>query len=75
MAEAVGFRHVFRFSDARDWASSAGEVLALPGPTFVHAEVEAGNEGPIGRTPAEPARYLQHSLAEWSRVMRDALLG
>lgn len=74
MAEAAGFRHVFRIEDARSWASAVPEILTLTGPTFVHALVEAGHEGPIGRTPEEPARYLQHSLAEWSRIMRAALV-
>lgn len=74
MAEAAGFRHVFRFEDARSWASSAQEILTLLGPTFVHAVMEPGDEGPIGRTPEEPARYLQHSLADWSRITRNALL-
>ena len=36
--------------------------------------VEAGNEGPISRSPDEDARYLQISLAEWSRILRGALL-
>lgn len=75
MAEAAGFRHVFRFEDARAWAESVREVLTLPGPTFVHAVVQAGMEGPIGRTRDEAARYLRHSLADWSRAMRQALTG
>jgi len=28
----------------------------------------------IGRTSVEPARYLQHSLAAWSRILRAALI-
>jgi len=74
LAEAAGFRHVFRFENARSWASAAPEILTLTGPTFVHALVEAGSEGPIGRSPEEPARYLQYSLAEWSRIMRAGLV-
>ncbi|NNF14921.1 MAG: thiamine pyrophosphate-binding protein [Gemmatimonadetes bacterium] len=74
MAEAAGFRHVFRFEDARSWASAAPEILTLTGPTFVHTLVEAGDEGPIARSPEESARYLQQSLAEWSRIMRAALV-
>ncbi|MDX1493716.1 MAG: thiamine pyrophosphate-dependent enzyme [Longimicrobiales bacterium] len=73
MAAAAGFRQVFRFEEARKWAEAIPQILSLPGPTFVHAMVEAGEEGPIGRSADEPARYLQHSLAEWSRVMRNAL--
>jgi hypothetical protein len=37
--------------------------------------VERGSEGPISRTAAEQARYLRHSLADWSRIMRRALVG
>lgn len=73
MAEAAGFRHVFRFEEARSWASATPEILTLTGPTFVHALVEAGDEGPIGRTPDEAARYLQYSLADSARIVRGAL--
>ncbi len=73
MAEAAGFRHVFRFEEARSWASAAPEILTLTGPTFVHALVEAGDEGPIGRTPDEAAGYLQCSLADSARIVRGAL--
>ncbi|MEM7414128.1 MAG: thiamine pyrophosphate-dependent enzyme [Gemmatimonadota bacterium] len=73
LAEAAGFRNVFAFDDARAWAEAADSVMAAPGPTLVHVVVEPGGEGPIGRTSAEPARYLQHSLADWSRVVRHAL--
>ena len=43
---------------------------------FTHFSVwpEPGTQGPIGRSPAEPARYLQHSLSDWSKIMRTALL-
>jgi thiamine pyrophosphate-dependent acetolactate synthase large subunit-like protein len=74
LAQAAGFRHVFRFEDARDYAAAIEEVLRLPGPTFVHAIVQPGEEGPIGRGPSEPARYLRHSLAEWSAMFRKALV-
>jgi sulfopyruvate decarboxylase subunit beta len=73
MAEAAGFRHVFEFDDARSWAEAVPGVLELPGPTFVHALVEPGEQGPIGRSADEQARYLRHSLAEWSAIMRSAL--
>lgn len=73
MAEAAGFPRVHRFEDAAAWEEAVPEILSEPGPTFVHAVVEAGEEGPIGRSAEEPARYLQHSLAEWARIMREAL--
>jgi len=73
VAEAVGFRRVYQFEDPRAWAETLPEILGSLGPTFVHVRVEPGNQGPIGRTPDEPARYLQHSLADWSRIMKAAL--
>jgi thiamine pyrophosphate-dependent acetolactate synthase large subunit-like protein len=72
-AEAAGFRRVHRFEDPRAWAEAVPEVLASLGPTFVHAVVEPGTQGPIGRSADEEARYLRHPLAEWSRILRDAL--
>jgi len=73
LAHAAGFRSVHYFEDARAWAEAVPDILRDPGPTFVHARVEPGSQGPIGRSPSEPARYLRHSLAEWSRIMRAAL--
>ncbi len=73
LAQAAGFRHVFRFEEARPYAEAVGDILSLPGPTFVHAVVEPGREGPISRGPAEQARYLRHSLADWSHQLRAAL--
>jgi len=75
MAEAAGFRAVYRFDDARAWSEAVAEVLSCPGPTFVHVVTEPGHQGPIGRSDDEQARYLQHSLAEWSEIMRSALAG
>lgn len=73
LAEAAGFRHVFYFEEARPWAEAVPDLLTLIGPTFVHVRMEPGEQGPIGRSPDERARYLRHSLAEWSRVVRAAL--
>jgi thiamine pyrophosphate-dependent acetolactate synthase large subunit-like protein len=73
LAEAAGFRRVLRVDDPRAWAEAVPDILTTPGPTFVHAVVEPGEQGPIGRSEAEAARYLRHSLAEWSLRMRAAL--
>lgn len=73
LAAAAGFRHVFRFEDARAWSEGVVEVLRVPGPTCVHVLVEPGEQGPIGRGEEESARYLRHSLADWSRIVRAAL--
>jgi hypothetical protein len=74
LAEAAGFRNVFRFEDPRDYIESLPEVLDALGPTFVHALVRAGSEGPIGRGPDEEVPYLRPSLAESARSLRDTLL-
>jgi len=73
MARAAGFRRVFRFEEAGAFAAAVPDLLSAPGPTFACVVVERTGEGPISRTPSEQARYLQVSLAAWSRSMRDAL--
>ena len=75
LAEAAGFRQAYHFDDARTWAEQLPEILSSLGPTFVHLAVAPGTQGPIGRSESEPARYLQHSLSEGSRIMREALTG
>ncbi len=75
LAEAAGFREVYRADDPRAWAATVPEILTLVGPTFVHAIIEPGSQGPIGRSGREQARYLRYSLAEWSRIVRTALTG
>lgn len=74
LAEAAGFREVFRFEDARAWAEAVPAILRSVGPVFVHALVEPGEQGPIARADTEAARYLRVSLADWSRTMRSALV-
>ena len=73
LAEAAGFRNVFRFDDARDYVESLPEVLGVVGPTFVHALVKPGSEGPIARGASVGVAYLQASLAESARALRAAL--
>jgi thiamine pyrophosphate-dependent acetolactate synthase large subunit-like protein len=74
MAAACGFTRVFDYEDAGAYASALPDLLHTPGPTFVRVLVERGAEGPIGRDPEEDTRYLQTSLARWSRSFRAALL-
>jgi thiamine pyrophosphate-dependent acetolactate synthase large subunit-like protein len=74
LAEAAGFRSVFFFDDPHAYAEAVRAVLAAPGPTFVHAVVKPGHEGPIARGDAEAAPYLRLSLAESARAVRNALL-
>jgi thiamine pyrophosphate-dependent acetolactate synthase large subunit-like protein len=74
LAAAAGFRNVLRFDAPREWAESVPRLLTLTGPTFAHVVVAPGSQGPITRGSGESARYLRHSLADWSRIMRAALL-
>lgn len=73
MAKAAGFPLVFKFDDPVAYAEAIPDLLSAPGPVFVHVLVEQGTEGPISRSSSEHARYLQSSLAGWSRTMRTAL--
>ena len=75
MAKAAGFPLVFKFDDPAAYAEAVPDLLHAPGPTFVHVLVEPGDEGPISRSSSEQARYLQSSLAGWSRTLRTALGG
>ena len=75
LAVAAGFRSVFRFDDARDYIESLPEVLDALGPTFVHALVKPGSEGPIARGPSQEVAYLRPSLAESARALRSTLVG
>jgi sulfopyruvate decarboxylase subunit beta len=73
MARAAGFPRTFHFDDAEAYEAALDEILHAPGPTFVNVRVETGCEGPISRTDRETARYIQSSIADWSRRMRAAL--
>ncbi len=73
MARAAGFARVYRFDDAEAYQATLPEILRGAGPTLVHVEVAPGSQGPISRSAAEPSRYLQSSLARWSRTFRSAL--
>lgn len=75
MAEAAGFRAVFRFEDPRSYVDELPDVLRTLGPTFVHVLVEPGKEGPIGRGPTETVPYLKPSLADSARGVREVLGG
>ena len=75
MAKAAGFRRRYDIHDAEDYEGRLDEILAADGPVFVSVRVVPGVEGPISRSDGESARYLQTSLADWSRTFRQALLG
>ena len=73
MAEAAGFNRVYAFSRAEEYEVALPELLTEDGPIFVNVEMDRGFEGPISRSSAEEARYLQTSLAHWSGEFRKAI--
>ncbi len=73
MARAAGFPRVYDLRRAKDFESVLPAILSKEGPIFVGVTMEPGTEGPIGRSSAEEAPYLQTSLAQWSREFRRAL--
>ena len=73
MARAAGFPLAWRIEDAAAWEARLDDVLSAPGPVFASVSVERGDEKPLRRRAPEEARYLQVSLADWSRAMREAL--
>ena len=73
LARAAGFPRVYDLAWASDFETVLPAILAKEGPIFVTVQMERGNEGPISRSPGEEARYLQVSLAEWSRSFREAI--
>ncbi len=75
LARAAGFPRVHAFHEPKPYEEALPEILQVPGPTFVGVRMAPGSEGPISRSEREEARYLQTSLAEWSRTFRRAVLG
>lgn len=73
MARAAGFSRAERFSDASAYAAALSDLLQAPGPVCVVVKVEPGDEGPLGRGPAQKEMYLKPSLAESARQLRQAL--
>lgn len=75
LARAAGFPRVYEFGDAAAYADALPEILGGTGPVCVCIAVEPGSEGPISRRAAEESHYLQVSLAESARRVRNALVG
>jgi sulfopyruvate decarboxylase subunit beta len=75
MARAAGFARVHAFDHAETYRGALPEILTQPGPTFVDVKVEPGSEGPISRSTAEESDYLQVSIFQSARIMREALAG
>ena len=75
LARAAGFAEAHSFDGPEAYSAALPSILAATGPTFIDVKVEPGNEGPIFRTPDEVSAYLQVSIFEAARVIRDALSG
>jgi len=74
MARGAGFRRIYCFDDAANYARRLPEVLWGEGPVFAVARVEKGSEGPISRSEREPSHYLKVSIAESAYRLRQALV-
>lgn len=73
LAKGAGFDRVFAFDRGDEFDEQLDQILSETGATFVCVDVEPGSEGAISRKPEEEARYLQVSLADWSRQVRNVL--
>ena len=73
LARGAGFKRVYTFATAADVVMTMPEAIAGDGPVFIVAHVVPGNDRPLRRSPAEPERYLQVSLAESARRLRRHL--
>jgi thiamine pyrophosphate-dependent acetolactate synthase large subunit-like protein len=73
LARAAGFPRVYDLNTAADFESVLPALLSKEGPIFVCVQMERGSEGPISRSDAEEAPYLQTSLADWSEKFRRAI--
>lgn len=73
IARASGFQTVHDFHDPAQYEATLPEILSATGNVFASVHTHPGTEGPISRRPDEPAPYLQVSMAESARMVRQAL--
>jgi sulfopyruvate decarboxylase subunit beta len=73
LARGAGIGRAYFFDDPQKFSTSLPDLLDGDGPVIVAVRVEAGNERPLNRHKAEPARYLRPSLAESACSLRKAL--
>jgi thiamine pyrophosphate-dependent acetolactate synthase large subunit-like protein len=73
MARAAGFQRTFSFDDPDDYQAQLPLALQCEGPVLIAVRVEPGLETPLSRNPREQARYLQVSLSESARRLRETL--
>jgi thiamine pyrophosphate-dependent acetolactate synthase large subunit-like protein len=63
VANACGFRSVYRFARQEEWARDAATVLAGPGPTFVHLDVQADPAAGAPRSPGPAPERARRFMA------------
>jgi thiamine pyrophosphate-dependent acetolactate synthase large subunit-like protein len=73
LAHGAGIRRAYFFDDPQVYSASLPDLLHGTGPVLAAVRVEAGNEKPLHRSQAEPARYLRPSLAESAHSFREIL--
>ena len=73
MALAAGFTSVHAVGEVDEYDAIVDPLFSEDGPTFVELRVEVGDEGPISRGPHNPERFLQVSIHDSARVVKQAL--
>ncbi len=73
LARAAGFPEAFFYDDAGAYEAALPGIMTTSGPVLVSLRVEPGGEGPISRSPAEEALYLQVSLERAAHRFRSDL--
>ncbi len=73
LAKAAGFPRAHDFDDPEEYENALPDLLNGGGPTLISLRVEPGEEGPISRSAEEESLYLQVSLEQSVRVVREAL--
>ena len=73
LARGAGFKRTHVFTTADDCNAHLAEALAGDGPVLVVAHVAPGDDGPLRRAADVREPYLQVSLAESARRIRQTI--
>lgn len=73
VARGCGFAAARSCRTPQEYEAALDHVFSKAGPAMLEVHVEPGGEGPISRGPGEAAAYLQSSLRDSARALRQAL--
>ena len=73
IAKGVGFEKVYEFDNSDVLDAALPKIWSETGPTFVNLKIVQAHEPPPDRWGGFPYPYLQESLAESTRKLREAL--